>query len=262
MLEELTAAQADGAAELDKLARESLEAEAKENPDADLDAEFASIEIPVIGTGDREAAAFHAFKAFAAANVEDDRINQALKKSLEKSLAEGESFEEWKKQIDKEFDRLGVTKFKSYRLQTIYRTESQLAFGGSQFARLQKIKHNFPLWEYSAILDQRTRPSHAKLSGSIFRADDNEFWPPLGWNCRCTAKPVSKWEARRRKLKPTTVTPEMRGNLQNVEFIGDKVGSYNDWLNATMQNMQDTHRRLIQQAFNDLLQELEQLLDE
>lgn len=185
-----------------------------------------------------------------------------MKKSLEKSLAEGESFRDWKKQLDKEFDRLGVTKFKPYRLQTIYRTESQLAYGGSQFARLQKIKNNFPYWKYSAIRDHKTRPSHNDLHGSIFRADNNEFWPPIGWNCRCSPIPVSKWEAKRRKLKPTIVTPEMRGNLQNAEFIGDKVGSYNDWLNETMKTMNQANVRLIEKAFNDLLEELEQLLED
>jgi len=172
-------------------------------------------------------------------------------------LANGSSFDDWKTTIDEQFDKLGVSRLSSFRLETIYRTESAISFGGAQFARLQGIKTNFPFWEYSAILDQRTRPSHRALDGKIFLATDSQFWPPLGFRCRCTVILISKAQAERRGItKPDTITPEMRGNLQNAEFIGDKIGSYNDWLKEQQRGMSSAALNLLQQAFDNLLNDL------
>jgi hypothetical protein len=132
-----------------------------------------------------------------------------------------------------------------------------MSFGGAQFARLQQIKTNFPFWEYSAILDQRTRPSHRALDGKIFLATDSQFWPPLGFRCRCTVILITKAQASRRGLtKPDTITPEMQGNLQNAEFIGDKIGSYNDWLKEQQRGMSAEYLSLLTQAFETLLTDL------
>jgi len=218
-----------------------------------------TIEIPIdsIAYGNESAAAFHSFKGFAAALIENERVSAALKESLTQALAEGNSFEEWKTTIDEQFDKLGVTKLSPFRLETIYRTESAISYGAAQFARLQGIRDKFPFWEYSAILDQRTRPSHRALDGCIFLATDKQFWPPLGFRCRCSVILISKAEAIRRKLTgPTPVTPEMRANLQNAEFIGDKNGSYNDWLMEQQRGMSAAALELLQQAFNQLLNDL------
>jgi len=173
-------------------------------------------------------------------------------------LANGSGFDEWKGSINEVFDKLGVTQLSSYRLETIYRTETSLSFAGAQFARLQEVKTNFPFWEYSAILDQRTRPSHRALDGSIFLSTDNQFWPPLGFRCRCTVILISRAQALRRGItKPDTITPEMRGNLQNAEFIGDKIVTYNNWLKEQQRGMNAAALQLLQQAFENLLNDLQ-----
>ncbi len=37
----------------------------------------------------------------------------------------------------------------------------------------------------------------------------------------------------------------MRGNLQNAEFIGDKVGNFSDWLNVKIKEMPEAYKALI-----------------
>lgn len=154
-----------------------------------------------------------------------------------------------------------MTRFRNWRLQRIYRTESALSYAGAQFARLQGIKGKFPYWEYSAILDQRTRPSHRELDGKIFRSDDKNFWPPLGFNCRCTVILISKAEALRRGIKADKITPQMKANLQNAEFIGDKNHSYNQWLKEQQKMMTKAALDLLEQAYKDLLNNLENIPD-
>lgn len=47
-----------------------------------------------------------------------------------------------------------------------------------------------PYLRYDAVLDDRTRDEHARLSGIVKLITDpfwNTYYPPLGWNCRCEA---------------------------------------------------------------------------
>ena len=61
-------------------------------------------------------------------------------------------------------------------------------------------------YTYSAILDSRVRPSHAKLDG-ITRAKDDPFWqkydPPWDHNCRCMKFAILKKDIATGKAIPT-----------------------------------------------------------
>jgi hypothetical protein len=110
-----------------------------------------------------------------------------------------------------------------------------MAYGAGQFAKLQSVSERFPYWEYSTAKDERVRESHRELEGKIFKSSDSQYYPPLGFNCRCRAIPISLRQAEIRGIKkPDLVTAEMRANLANAEFIGDKVGNFAAWLNEKM----------------------------
>ncbi len=121
-----------------------------------------------------------------------------------------------------------------------------MAYGAGQYAKLQEVSDRFPYWQYSTAKDERVRDSHRALEGKIFKAADSQYYPPIGFNCRCRAIPISLRQAEAQGITgPDTVTPEMRANLQNAEFIGDKVGNFSDWLTKKMETLPPETQQMI-----------------
>ena len=80
------------------------------------------------------------------------------------------------------------------RLQLIFRQNVQTAYNAGRWEQMLQNRKSQPLWQYVAVLDQRTRPSHAALNGQVFRWDDpiwSTHYPPNGWNCRCRVRAMS-----------------------------------------------------------------------
>lgn len=181
--------------------------------------------------GNREAARFQEFQSFSIATVENDRLLQRLKSSLTAALREGKSFADWKKTANTAFDEAGVSRLKPYHLDTVWRTNSALAYSAGQIAELERVKDDFPYWQYSAVMDSRTRPSHKILHGKYFKTGDYRYFPPLGFRCRCSSIPISRRRAESLGITaPSPVTPQMRAVIKNDEFIGNKNQKFLNWL--------------------------------
>lgn len=79
------------------------------------------------------------------------------------------------------------------RLKTIYDTNMRMAQASGRWERFQAAKAGMPYLVYTAVLDERTRPLHARWGGRggvrIVLPIDHPFWlthyPPNGWRCRC-----------------------------------------------------------------------------
>lgn len=89
-----------------------------------------------------------------------------------------------------------------HRLKTIYQTNLQTAYmAGRQKAQLEADA--FPYLMYVAVMDGRTRPSHAALNGRIWRKDDpvwQTIFPPNGFNCRCRTRALTPGQMMREGL--------------------------------------------------------------
>ena len=95
-------------------------------------------------------------------------------------------------------------------METIFRTNIQTAYSVGRYKEMQVVKATRPYWQYSAVNDSRTRPTHAALHGKVFPAD-HPFWdkwyPPNGYNCRCSVITLSESEIKRDKLKVESEDP-------------------------------------------------------
>lgn len=94
-------------------------------------------------------------------------------------------------------------------LETEYKTNQKLSSGARKWAEVSADKEVFPYLEYVAILDENTRDEHAALDGIIKKVDDS-FWdtyfPPNGYNCRCSVNRVRSGTETDLRKKPIQET--------------------------------------------------------
>lgn len=84
------------------------------------------------------------------------------------------------------------------RLNTIYRTNTQAAYMSARHESMLANAENRPYWRYVAVMDAKTRPSHARLHNRVFHYLDpiwRFIFPPNGFNCRCRVEALTYAEA-------------------------------------------------------------------
>lgn len=151
-------------------------------------------------------------RAFTIAKITQIDLLADIQTSLENAFVEGQSFEKWKKELKPTLQKHGWlgkvvvqkpnTKEQkeifvgASRLKKIFYTNARTAYAQSE----ARAGYKLPLSEYIryvAILDNRTRHTHAQMHGKIAHRND-KFWeknyPPNGWNCRCAVEFISKDE--------------------------------------------------------------------
>ena len=188
-------------------------------------------------------------KATTIARLSSLEMTKDIYQSLETAMREGKGFNQWKKELLGEFERKGWVfgKDKSVsrgidgnlladpktgeyfgtprRLNTIYRVNMQSAYSAARYQRMRDNVDNRPYWQYSAVGDERTRPAHLALSGKIYRYDDPfwaTFYPPNGFNCRCSVIALSDRDLKRRGMDKPDDSSEF---LVEVERLADKAGN-------------------------------------
>ncbi|OOF59300.1 phage minor head protein [Rodentibacter myodis] len=159
-------------------------------------------------------------KATRIANLSSLEMTKDIYQSLIEAQQQGQSFGEWKKGIFEHFKKKGwIAGYdKGYlladpktgeyfgtprRLETIYRTNMQAAYSSERYQQMRDNADSRPYWQYSAVNDDRTRPSHSAMSGLVYRYDDpfwNVFYPPNGFNCRCSVIALAERDIARRHL--------------------------------------------------------------
>jgi len=114
----------------------------------------------------------------------------------------------------------GASPLRPDHAETLFRTEVQRAYGAGREQALHdpEITGAFPLHQYVAIQDNRTRVEHRALHGFLAEPDD-PFWighsPPWELNCRCDKIPVTRRQVEERGLEASTTVRMPDGTEQD-----------------------------------------------
>lgn len=184
------------------------------------------------------AADVHA-RSFTAAKTARLDVVTTLQAEVQRAIDEGISQKEfirtltprlqklgwWGKQIvvDSDGNAEEVQLGSPRRLALIYNVNTRVAYNAGRYTQMMNNTDTHPFWQYVAVMDSRTRPSHSALNGLVFRYDD-PFWkthyPPNGWNCRCRVRPLS--QARLDAMGLSVSSGEDHLSTRNVEAGVDK----------------------------------------
>ena len=146
-------------------------------------------------------------RAFVVAKMVDVDLATTVQRSIIDAMKTGQGYKAWAKDIDKVLAKSGwydgqinvdaqgnakkVVTGGQHRLETIYRTNVAAAYeaGRQQVIFNDRDDDPFGYVMYSAIMDNRTRPTHKALHGKVMEKSDpawSSISPPNGYNCRCT----------------------------------------------------------------------------
>lgn len=180
-------------------------------------------------------------RAFVVAKMVDVDLANTVRQSLITAMQEGKGYKAWAKDIDKVLAKSGwydgqinvdaqgtakkVATGGQHRLETIYRTNVAAAYEAGRQQVIFNDRDNDPFGYvmYSAIMDNRTRPTHKALHGKVMEKSDpawDAIAPPNGYNCRCTVISITKGQARRYGLEVTSSDGKL--STQVVELPNGK----------------------------------------
>lgn len=149
--------------------------------------------------------------AFTVSRIASADVIQDLHGEVLSAIDQGQTFFEFREGIDEIMSRNGWQGLAPYRLDNIFRTNIQTAYNVGRHKQMKAIAERRPYWEYDAVNDTHTRPSHLAQDGKIFR-HDHPFWktwmPPNGYRCRCRANSLSVQEMKEEKLTEETNMPK------------------------------------------------------
>lgn len=139
-----------------------------------------------------------------------DVINQVWK-TLDKAQKNGTSLDAFRKSLlpslksawgGTNVNDMGAVANPAWRIETIYRTNLQGAYGAGRWAQqtsppVLKVR---PFWALDVILDNRTSQVCDPIAGTVLPASD-PFWkthvPPLHFNCRSAIRSLRESQAQK-----------------------------------------------------------------
>ncbi len=158
-------------------------------------------------------------KTFTVAKVTKLDLLADIYESLNRAMAEGIPFEQWKKELKPTLQKYGwwgettVTNpdtgevrdiyVGSRRLRTIYYTNMRVSQSVGRYKEMMELPLSV-YWKYHAIKDGKSRPSHLALDGMVRHRDDpiwKRIFPPNAWNCRCFVTAHTKAQCERNGWK-------------------------------------------------------------
>lgn len=130
-------------------------------------------------------------RSFTATRLSSDALIRRCRDLLAQSIRDGGTYETFAAGLRDESLTLGIEPSSPGYIENIYRTNVVGSYGAGRYRQITSdaVRAARPFVEYRAVMDSRTRPTHASLNRKVFRQDDPgwvRYAPPNSWMCRCT----------------------------------------------------------------------------
>ncbi|WP_300155822.1 PBECR2 nuclease fold domain-containing protein [Solidesulfovibrio sp.] len=178
-------------------------------------------------------------RAFTVSGLARLDMVEAVRRSMLDAMENGVPLKEWKATVSQALDAAGFTGERPLRLETIFRTNVQSAYMAGRYKEIWAMRDTFPYGEYIIVNDGRSRLSHRALSGKIYPIDHpfwQIWWPPNGYNCRCSVRALTRRQVEDRGLTVEDDIPEeidtASGPVRIVPDQGFATNVGKDWLES------------------------------
>lgn len=143
--------------------------------------------------------------AFTVGGYSNLQVIKAFHAKLDEAIANGTTLREFRQEMDGLLVAKGYETTDPWAMENVFRTNLQTAYsvGAYQEMTAPAVLKNRPYWQYDAVDDDRTRPSHMALDGKVYPADDpiwDTIYPPNGFRCRCSVTTLSQRELEQQGL--------------------------------------------------------------
>jgi len=114
-------------------------------------------------------------QAFTVSRVTGMDVVMDIQKAVGKAIAEGETLAMFQGRIKDIMAARGWEGLTPWHLDTIFRNNVQTAYNVGRHNQMMDQVDRFPYWEYDAVNDSRTRPTHGKNDKKVYPAN-HPFW--------------------------------------------------------------------------------------
>ena len=156
-----------------------------------------------------------ASRAFFVTRVYKLNVLQAMLDAFASALEGGVTMEDF-------IADFAATGLSEAHLATVFKTNLQTFYGRGNWEQGNDsdISDFIWGWRYRTQGDDRVREEHEILEGLVFaKGDGDEFFPPIGFDCRCTGEWITEREAEADGLTTSTVPKEARSIFEDTDFV-------------------------------------------
>lgn len=162
--------------------------------------------------------------AFTVSNYSRVEVLAAFKEALQQAIDEGTTLRDFRARMDSWLEDAGYRGTTPFMADNIFRTNVQTAYNVGHYKAMTspEVLAARPYWQYDAVGDFKTRPSHLAMDGRVYAADDpiwDTWYPPNGYRCRCGVRSLSQRQLEAEGLRVETKAPG-RAELPDGRVVG------------------------------------------
>ena len=166
---------------------------------------YFSERIPITAAQFRRLADEYRNLAFTVSGYTSARILNQFYEAILEAIEEGKTMQQFRSEMNEFLELRGYEGLTLFQADNIFRTNIQTAYNAGHHAQMTQpeVLAHRPYWQYDAVNDSRTRPSHLAMDGKVFPADSpiwDIWYPPNGFRCRCTVRSLSQRDVERMGL--------------------------------------------------------------